>query len=430
MITVHKLQQVISESLALPPTPPTPRDSYLSWLTQASNTKLIKAIVGFRRSGKSYLLKMLAAQLAIQGIPTTNIFYLNFEHDFLVETKTVQQLRQVWELYLREIANLQHPMYIIWDEIQLVKNWEKLVRTLYEQGQYNIYLSGSNSELLSGEFSSSLSGRCLTQEIMPFRFVEYTAHQHINSSYYTHKKELDQAFVTYLRRGGIAEQFGLADTLANNYKDGLIQKIILDDIVKRYQIDKINVLQEAFQFVCGNLTSTLSLRNIIGRLENNGVAVSSMTLDNYLYYWRTAYALSRLTKFDYRLSRVFERTAKFYVIDNLLIPGSEENDEKRLENLVYNELVFRYGRDALFFGQDANGYEVDFVVKKSDQYLFFQTCLILTDDNAAREFGNLQLMSKHIQGKGIVLYLDDQRTSVKGGTAQSVISWLLKWGGN
>lgn len=425
MITVNKLKQAISESLELPPVAPTPRDSYLTWLTEASDNKLIKAVVGFRRSGKSYLLKMLAKNLEKQRIPIENIFYLNFEHDFLVGVNTVEQLRQVWELYLREIVDLKHPIYIIWDEIQLVKNWEKLVRTLYEQGQYNIFLSGSNSELLSGELSSALSGRCLTLEISPFRFIEYVAHQHFAPSYYANKKELDQAFMKYLRRGGIAEQFSLTDNLANNYKDGLIQKIILDDIVKRYQIDKINVLQEAFQFVCGNLTSTVSLRKIVSRLGNSGVVVSPTTLDNYLYYWRTAYALSRLTKFDYRLSRIFERTAKYYVIDTLLIPGREENDEKRLENLVYNELVYRYGRDAIFFGQDANGYEVDFVVKQENEFLFFQVCLVLDDHNASREFGNLELIQKHKKGKGIVLCLDDHRVDSREDAAQSVIPWLL-----
>lgn len=426
MITVNKLQQAITESLTLPPdNPPTKRDSYLDWLIEASDTKLIKAIVGFRRSGKSYLLKMFVTHLVQRGVPPSNIFYLNFEHDFLVEISNVEELRHVWELYLREIVNLKHPIYIIWDEIQLVKNWEKLVRTLYEQGQYNIFLSGSNSELLSGELSSALAGRSVTLEIMPFRFIEYLSFQHMKTSYYAHKKELDQAFMKYVRRGGIAEQFGLSDTLANNYKEGLIQKIILDDIVKRYQIDKINVLQEAFQFVCGNLTSTLSLRKIVGRLENNGLVISSATLDTYLYYWRTAYALSRLSKFDYRLSRIFERTAKYYVVDNLLIPGREENDEKRLENLVYNELVFRYGRDAVFFGQDANGYEVDFVVKQEDQFLFFQVCLVLTDQNAPREFGNVALIQKHIKGKGIVLYLDDRRTKPTSESAQAVIPWLL-----
>lgn len=426
MITVQKLHQAIAESQLLSPIIPIQRDNYLSWLSHAAKNKLIKAIVGFRRSGKSYLLKMLSQSLIKKGIPTNNIFYLNFENDLLVEIKTVKELRVIWELYLREIADFHRPIYIIWDEIQLVKNWEKLVRALYEQGKYNIFLSGSNSQLLSGELSSSLSGRSLQLEILPFSFREYLAYKHLdNLSYYSHKSEIDQAFMTYLHRGGLAEQFDLDDILAANYQTGLIQKIILDDIVKRYQIDKVNVLKEAFEFVRGNITSILSLRKIIARLENQALVISPSTLDNYLYYWQTAYAIGQVTKFDYRLSRVFDRTAKYYVVDNLLIKGREEVEEKRLENLVYNELIRRYGRDNIFFAQDANGYEIDFLVKNQDKFLFFQVCLCLNDRNAKRELGNLELINKYLTGTGTVLVLDDLRTVTKTGPpVQSVIEWL------
>ena len=426
MITVNRLKQAIAESQQLSPNPPIPRDYYLSWLNNALDNRLIKAVVGFRRSGKSYLLKMLSRTLMEKGVPMENIFFLNFEHDLLTSVKTVRELRAVWEMYLREIANVGQPIYIIWDEIQLVNNWEKLVRTLYEQDTYTILLSGSNSQLLSGELASSLSGRSLQLEILPFSFSEYLRFRRLDHlSYYQHKARIDREFITYLTRGGIAEQFGLDDALAANYQTGLIQKIILDDIVKRYQIDKVNVLKEAFEFVRGNLTSTLSLRKIIARLDNQGLVISPTTLDNYLFYWQTAYAISRVTKFDYRLSRVFDRTAKYYVADNLLIPGRDEATEKRLENLVYNELVRRYGRENIHFAQDANGYEIDFLVKKQDRFLFFQVCLQLNDRNARREIDNLKLVNKYLKGDGIILVLEDIRTTPDKTPVQPVIEWLV-----
>jgi predicted AAA+ superfamily ATPase len=428
MITVQKLQQAIAESQSLPPTPSIPRDNYLAWLQRARNSRLIKAIVGFRRSGKSYLLKLLTKSLIQKGIPAANIFYLNFENDLLAEVKKASSLRALWEIYLAEIADLQRPIYLIWDEIQLVDQWEKLVRSLYEQGKYNIFLSGSNSQLLSGEFSSSLSGRSLQLEVQPFSFREYLSYRGLAKlPYYHHKAEIDQAFMVYLRRGGLAEQFGLDETLAQNYAAGLIQKIILDDIVKRYQIDKVNVLQQALDFVRGNITSTLSLRKIIVRLTEQGLSISPTTLDNYLYYWQTAYAIDRVSKFDYRLSQVFDRTAKYYCADNLLISGRQEADEKRLENLVYNELIRRYGRGQVYFAQDANGYEIDFLVKHQSKLLFFQVCWHLDDYNAKRELGNLELVNKYLQGKGVALVLQDGRSSVAvppGLSVQSVIEWL------
>lgn len=426
MISVQVLRQVMSESKQFN-SKPVIRDEYLTWLKKSSKNKLIKAITGFRRSGKSYLLKMFAQFLLEQKIPKENVFYLNFENDLLFNIKTVHDLRKIWELYLREIAILNKPIYIIWDEIQLVDSWEKLVRTLYEMGKYNIFLSGSNSKLLSGELSSSLSGRSLEFKISPFSFVEYLKYLNIDTDdYYSNKSQIDQAFMTYLHRGGISEQFELDNNLSSSYKDSLIQKIILDDIVKRYQVDKVIVLQNTFQFISGNLTSTLSLRKIINRLKNQGIEITPTTLDNYIYYWETSYALSKLTKFDYRLSRVFNRTTKYYIVDNLFIPGREESNEKRLENLVYIELIRRYGRENVYFGQDPNGYEIDFVVKKEDKFMFFQVCLQLNDKNAKREFGNLELVNKYIKGTGTVLFLDDVRSNSKLQLCTPVIEWLIK----
>lgn len=417
----------MAESQTLGTEVPVERKDYSSWLHQAASNHLIKAIVGFRRSGKSFLLKMLSQSLIHTGVPQTNIFYLNFENDLLKEIKTVRELRQAWDMYQREVADLTKPLYIFWDEIQLVQNWEKLVRALYEQGTYNIFISGSNSKLLSGELSSALSGRSLSLEIKPFSFREYLDFLTIDfKDYYSQKQKIDRAFTFYLHRGGICEQFKLSELLARNYHESLVQKIILDDIIKRYQVDNVNILKETFEFVRGNVTSQLSLRKIAGRLEEQGMKVSVTTIENYLRYWVSAYAIEKLTKFDYKLSRIFSRTAKYYVVDNSFISGREEADEKRLENLVYNELIRIYGREQVFFGQNENGYEVDFIVNKEGKFLCFQVCLLLTDENSKREFGNLELAKKHLGGDGTVLYLDDAMTTLSAKRpAQPVIEWLL-----
>jgi uncharacterized protein len=427
MISVQELRQVMAESQALGTNTPVLRKDYSTWLNQASSSHLIKAIVGFRRSGKSYLLKMLSQSLINKSIPQTNIFYINFENDLVRDIKTVHELRQIWEIYQREVADINKPIYIFWDEIQLVVNWEKLVRSLYEQGKYNIFISGSNSKLLSGELSSTLSGRSLSLEIKPFSFKEYLGFLQIDpKNYYPQKQEIDKAFTFYLHRGGIYEQFKLSELLARNYHEGLIQKIILDDIIKRYQVDNVNVLKETFEFVRGNVTSPLSLRKTVGRLEEQGIKVSVTTIENYLRYWISTYAIEKLSKFDYKLSRIFARFAKYYLVDNSFISGRGEADEKRLENLVYNELTRRYGHENVFFGQNENGYEIDFVVNKEDKFSYFQVCLRLTDENSKREFGNLKLAQKHHKGNGIVLYLDNTlSSSLSEFPAQPVIDWLL-----
>ena len=427
MISLQELQQVIAESQGFGSIIPVSRNEYLSWLEKSADNRLIKAVIGFRRSGKSFLLKMLSKTLIDRGIPQSNIFYLNFENDLLKSIKTVRELRTVWEMYLREIADIQKPIFVIWDEIQLVNSWEKLVRTLYEMGKYTIFISGSNSNLLSGELSASLSGRCLTLEVYPFSFREYLDYSKVDAaSYYFNKLAIDKAFSVYLLRGGIAEQFELKEPFIQNYRSGLVQKIILDDIIKRYAIDNVNVLQEVFEFISGNITSVMSLRKIVNRLSDQDLRVSANTIDHYIGYWKTSYALEKLHKFDYRLSRVFDRTSKYYVIDNLLIEGGVDADEKRLENLVYIELTRRYGQKNVFFGQDPNGYEVDFVVKIGEKFRFFQVCLELNDKNTKREFGNLALINKYMNGQATVLYRDDRRTKSDSQPCLPVVEWLLE----
>ncbi len=425
MINLNNLQQIITESAALPPTPNLIREDYLQWLESAKTSKLIKAITGFRRSGKSHLLKSFSQRLIDDGLPHSNLLYLNFEHDLLLEVDNVTKLRNLFDFYLHNIAQANHPIYIIWDEIQQVKNWEKLVRTLYETGLYQIYLSGSNSELLSGELSSTLAGRSLSLEVFPFSFKEYLAYLSTPSDSLQHKTEVDRAFHIYLCRGGIAEQFNIDQELAANYKEGLINKIILDDIAKRYQVDKVQVLQQLFQFTAGNITSTLSVKNTVNRLAEAGVKVTAQTINSYLYYWQTAYAIFKVQKFDYKLSRVFDHMGKYYVVDNLLISGRADNDEKRLENLVFLELLRRHNHQNIYFGQDKNGYELDFVVD-GEQKCFYQVCLELNDHNVSRELGNLHLAQKHQSGQCRLLYLYDHRSQpTHHDFLQPVVPWLI-----
>ncbi|EKE06399.1 MAG: ATPase [uncultured bacterium] len=427
MISLQLLNQAILESKNFDQNLSIKRDNYFDVLKEASKNKLIKAIVGFRRSGKSHLLKMLSHELQKEGVLSKNIFFLNFENDLLNEIKTVRELRILWEMYLVNIANPKEDIYIIWDEIQLVDKWEKLVRTLYEQGKYNIFISGSNSKLLSGEFSTSLSGRCLEFEILPFSFMEFLEKSNINhNNYYENREEIDIAFNLYLKRGGLPEQFDLDDDSSKKYIDNIIQKILIDDIVKRYGVEKINTLKEVFDFVKGNITSTTSLRKISERIKNQGIKVSLATVDNYLYYWQTSYSLNKLSKFDYQLKRIFEKSNKYYCVDNLLIPGGDESDEKRLENLVYCELIRRYGRKNIYYAQNENGYEIDFLVNQDNKKSFFQICYTLNDGNSKREFGNLKIINNYIKGTGKLLYLNDQRTNFKENGAVSVIEWLLE----
>ncbi|RMD65912.1 ATP-binding protein, partial [Candidatus Pacearchaeota archaeon] len=401
VINVRQLRRARREARVLPRGKRVAREDYWQWLQEAEKSRLIKTIVGFRRVGKSFLLKMWLRELE-KKYGRENVLYLNFESDWLREVKTVQELRQVWEMYVKEIAKAGEKV-VIWDEVQVVKEWEKLVRQLYEMGGVRIWLSGSNSSLLSGELASALAGRNLSLLVQPFSFREFLEYKGIRVDYEENEEAVERALRVYLRRGGLGEQLDLSQELAKNYRDNLLQKVIIDDIAQRFKVRNVRVLKDIFEFVAGNVSSVVSLRRIAGQLENQGIKVSIETVDNYLHYWQEAFALARVDKLDYKLGRVFRRVGKYYVVDNLFIRGGEENDEKRLENLVYWELRRRWGGEKVFYGKKEGRYEVDFIVMKNGEKEYIQVCWRLHEGNVKRELGNLDLAEKYGGGRGKLL---------------------------
>ncbi len=421
VINVNQLRRARGEARRLPPGKVVKRDDYWYWLEEAGKSRLIKTITGFRRVGKSYLLKLWLRELE-KKYGKENVLFLNFESDWLREIKTVRELRQVWELYLKEIAKTGKKA-IIWDEIQVVYQWEKLIRQLYEMGEVDIWLSGSNSSLLSGELASSLAGRSLNLRVQPFSFKEFLDYKGIEKDYDENYEVVERELRNYLRRGGLVEQFELSEELAKNYRDNLLQKVIIDDIASRFEVKNVGMLKEIFEFVVGNVSSIVSLRRIVGQLENQGLRVAIETVDNYLRYWQEAFALARADKFDYKLRRVFRRLGKYYVVDNLFISGGEENREKRLENLVYWELRRRY-KGQVFYGKEEGRYEVDFVVRNEGREEYVQVCWRLHEGNIKRELGNLDLARKYGGGGGRLLVMEGAET-VDDGRVMEVGRWLV-----
>lgn len=432
MITLDDLKKVLADSREIAVETEVLRKGYLDWLFQASSHKPMKVVTGFRRSGKTFLLKQTARFLEQEkNIPYWNIFFLNFEHDLLVGVNDAGVLRQVFEMYLQNVADLKRPIFLFLDEIQKVSGWEHFVRTLYESGKYNIFLSGSNSQLLSGEFTTSLAGRFVELTVFPFNFKEFLAFHKIvledDEDYYKHRNVINNYYSQYLNRGGIPEQFGLSDDLAKNYFEGLLQKVILDDIATRYKIDMVPILRPIFQFMAGNVTSSLSLRKMSNILKEQGINISVPTLDSYLYYFETAFSILPLKRFDYKLYSVFEKTNKFYFVDNLLLDFDYVSSEKKLENLVFISLIRKYGRDKVFFGRDKNGYEVDFVVKKdSNNFCIFQVCLQLNSENEQREIGNAKLAKKYLKGEAKVIVERDVRKDKSGKGVVNIIDFLME----
>lgn len=433
MLTIDQIKTVITDSKEISVEKEVERMRYLEWLKRGAGSRLIKVISGFRRSGKTFLLKQLSKNIEKSGgVPFWNICFLNFEHDLLSKIKDVEDLRNLFDLYIKNIAVPNKPVYLVFDEIQNIKDWEKLVRTLYEKGGYNIFISGSNSQLLSGELSSSLSGRFIELKIYPFDFKEYLQFNNIqvnrDDNYYRQKDLIDNLYQKYLLYGGLPEQFNLEEEFKNNYLEALIQKIILDDIVKRFQIRKAFLLSELFQFVIGNMTSHLSLRKICNAFKSQGIDISVPTLNRYLAYFQSAYVFFKLSRFSYKLYTLFEKNNKYYAVDNLLLNFDFISREKKLENVIAGFLIKKYGLQNVFFGMEDKGYEVDFIVKqKVGRFLIIQVCLYLTDENKKREIGNLQVANKYLKGDRLVVVEADLRKEKKEKVkVKTVVEYLLE----
>ncbi len=355
--------------------------------------KPLKVITGIRRCGKSFILKRLYKQLIESNIPNENILFLNFEDDRLVNYLTVDELRNIYQLFITH-SKANQPIYLFLDEIQNIDSWEKFVRTIYDSTENHIYITGSNAHLLSKEFSSTLGGRLLEYKLYPFSFPEMlelhkvpfqTIFQRVKN-----KSKINKFLDEYMNYGGLSEVFKLPKEAKIIYRKSLIDKIIINDIVTRYNLESVELLQNILNFLETNTGNLISYRKIANVAKSN-----ENTIEQYISYLQNAFVVEKLKKFSWKTKSVFDRSKKFYFIDNLFCKYADIEDQ--LENICYLHLLRKYGNKNIFLGRDDKAKEVDFVVKKEDgSLLAIQVCYELHDDNLKREMSSLVLFNKHI----------------------------------
>lgn len=414
-VTYSELTTIIAESSQLDQGQSVAR-SYESQLYQLLTVpKPLKAITGIRRSGKSFLLKKMYRRLIDElGVPQTNILIVNFENDRLVKYRSLIGLRNLYEMFISH-ANNQKPIYLFLDEIQNVYQWESFVRTIYDSTDYNIFITGSNSRLLSGEFSTSLGGRILEFHIFPFSFKEFLQWNNVpvpnNIFQLSENKSLIQSFLNqYLRFGGLVETFNLTDDQKISYLETLTEKIIINDVLKRFNLKYPDVLKSVGQFLQTNVGNITSARNITKWIRNLGEEkkLDSKTVQIYIEYLEKTYLINRVKKFSYKTKEIFSTQNKYYFVDNLFSHKSDMEDQ--IENVVFQHFSRKNSKD-IYYGRDERSHEIDFVI--TDQHQAFQVCYQLTDANLIRETKSLDLFYKYNQESINSLHLVcmyDQRT--------------------
>lgn len=357
------------------------REIYLEKIRNFYDSELIKVIMGIRRCGKSVLLMQIIEELKEKGIKEDHIIYINFEdYDFIEYTDP----KKFNELIKSKIKD-EKKYYLFFDEIQSVIDFEKVVNSFRATMNVSIFITGSNSKLLSGEFATYLTGRIISIKMMPFTYSEFlelkkSKHEEIN----------EKTFSEYVEWGGMSLIYNTNNEIERKmYLRDLYSAIILKDIVERSKIKDINLLNRIVQFMMENIGGIISSNSIAGYLKNDKVNTTVDTVMNYVEYITSSSIFSKVNRYDIRGKNVMATLEKYYVTDLGLLNLKKSPIEKkiggRLENIVYNELISR-GYE-VYIGKTDKG-EIDFVIDKFGERIYIQVADYLSSDEVMkREFG-------------------------------------------
>ena len=395
------------------------RERYLTKIRPFYDQDLIKVIMGIRRCGKSVLLLQIIDELKEKGIPESQIIYINFENEDYNFIKDDIDLHN----YIKEKIINENKYYLFFDEIQNIKDWEKAINSFKASKNVSIFITGSNSDLLSGELATHLAGRYVSFKLYPLTFSEVCKLKNLNE-----KKDIEDAFDDYITWGGMPQRFVLTDEMqTRTYLSDVYDSIVLKDIIARFGIKDIDLFNRIVEYIVTTPSQNFSAESLSKYFANkDNREVSKVTLYNYLEYMTKAMLINKADRYDIRGKRILSGKYKYYLTD--LGIGQVKNIGKRqqlgayLENIVYNELISR-GYDVKV-GNLEKG-EVDFIAIRFKEKIYIQVAYILADDSVIdREFG----VYKEIQDNypKYVLTMDKHDFSQNGIIHKNVIDWLLQ----
>ena len=395
------------------------REMYLKKIRDSYDSELIKIIVGVRRSGKSVLMMQIIDELKEKGINEDHIIYINFEdYDYTDYTKPKE-----FNKYIKDKIKDNDKYYLLFDEIQNVEDFEKVINSFRVTMNVSIFITGSNSKVLSGDLSTHLAGRYINIKMMPFTFSEYLELQNSQGII----KDKDEAFLEYVEWGGMPQIYNSTSIQERKmYLRDLYNTVILKDIVERNNIKDVNLLNRVIQFMMENIGGVISANSITKFLKNDNVITSVDTVLNYIEYINNSMIASKTSRYNIRGKSVMTLLEKYYVVDLGLLQLKSSPIEKkvggRLENIVYNELIAR-GYD-VYIGKTDNG-EIDFVVDDFGDRFYIQVADYLSSDEVVeREFGAYKNVADNFPK--YVITMDKINYSRDGIIHKNIIDWLLE----
>jgi len=402
------------------------REKYLSKIRPFYDVDLIKVIIGIRRCGKSVVLLQIMDELKNKGINSSQIIYINFEDE---DYSFIKNDKDLHEFVKSKIIN-DGKYYLFFDEIQNVENWEKAINSFKATKNVSIFVTGSNSDLLSGELATHIAGRYVSFNIYPFTFKEVCELKEIKN-----REEIDRAFEDYIKWGGMPQRFVLTDeNQTKTYLSDIYNSIVIKDIVERFGIKDLDLFNRVIEYIVTTPSQNFSADSLVKYfLNSDNRDISKVTLYNYLEYMTKAMLINKADRYDVRGKRILNGKYKYYLTDLGL--GQIKNAGKKLqlgaylENIVYNELLSR-GYDVKV-GNLENG-EIDFIATRYEEKIYIQVAYILADEKVEeREFGAYRKIEDNYPK--YVLTMDKFDFSRDGIIHKNVIDWLLedeKWKGN
>ena len=398
------------------------RPNYLQQLKPFIDTPLIKVITGIRRSGKSTVMKLLHAELISQGIDEQNIIHINFESFAFSEYKTAEKLYAL----VKEKIQTTQKYYLLLDEIQEVADWEKAVNAFMVDFNLDLYITGSNSHLLSSELSTYLAGRYIEIPIFTLSYKEFLD---FKAGYSQENIENSTAlFNEYLQKGGfpMVHTADYPQDVAYKIVQDIYASVILRDTVQRHKIRDVELLERIVKYAFDNIGNTFSGKNVADYFKSQQRKVDLNTVYNYLKALESAFILHRVERFYVKGKEILKTQEKFYLGDVSLLYATMGFRTSLiagiLENLVYLELKRRGYQ--VYIGKLGTK-EIDFVAQKQNDKLYIQVAYKLeSKQTVEREFSPLQAIADN-HPKYVITMDDFWQENIDGIVHQHIGDFLL-----